>query len=154
MLRRLISSLPRYFQKLRGTSATRYMVRDGMPPSLLEFVEPDENVFRSIRGILQEMPLVEEQQCTSADRLPHCSGDIDTILSQLRGILGADILEMQRFTEEEMAVRFDYCVQQDWQDPTGIRVLTHMFRPGREGSISYGPLVKRVAPDRYLLWRS
>lgn len=154
MLRWISDSLSRFVRWLQEGSETHYYVRNHAPPSLFTFVEPDESSLEKIRGILERMPIAKDQGTTNGDGPPHLSGDVGTILEQLRLILSTDIIEMRRFTTEELAVAFHYEVQEDWRDPDGIRVLTRMHRPGRKGSISYGPLVRRIAADQYCLWRS
>jgi hypothetical protein len=148
----IIARLSQALQKLQEKADLAYLSRRHAPPSLLVFTEPDEEAFLALRGILERMPIGAPSK-KEDKHLPACTGTVDTVLSYLRDALSADVLEMRRFTSEEMAVYFDYRVQEDWRDPSGIRVLTQMRPRGRRGSVSYGPLVKRVALDQYRLWK-
>ena len=129
----------------------RYYVASRDDPPLLRFLAPDDSVLDRLREILSQLSPVGYQNNAHYRKDDAIEGDLESIMARLRAILENDY-HSNLVEQDEWHGKFEYVVHESLLNPGGVDILTRLYRPGHEGSVSYGRVVQRVDATTYALW--
>jgi len=131
-----------------------YEIREPRTDFLLQTAVPDIGFLEALGEILKQESVASDdvaQTFKNKALAPVETLELPALLERMRHVLQTNYNEMRRFTEEELAVSFDYVVYREDAAPSIIRLMTRMYDPNRKGSVSYGREIVKIGSDRYYL---
>jgi hypothetical protein len=86
-----------------------------------------------------------------SEKACHCAGHLNAVLGALLDYLDADYREHQN-EQAQVSYSVEYVIQGMPRRGDAVGVLARLYSAQREGSVLYGPILRRESKDHYSLW--